>query len=274
MLVFGAAPESAYTHPPTAHIQSRELVELSGIVPATAGREFWGHNDSGHPPVLFRFNDHGEVLQRVALSPAVNVDWEGMTIDAAGAIYVGDFGDNRRRRSDCTIYKVAEPAPDADKIAPAAARRFAYPDGKARDCEAIFAMGGRLYLISKEASPLTRPTVFCLNDFSIQAKPEGADGKNAVGPSADTIVLREVGRLQIGGLVTGAAYSPSRKELAVLTYSGVMFYAVEEEADLLRPAQGAIGGYFGQCEAICYDGNDVIITNEPGTIWRMSVRDR
>lgn len=268
-LLVAAAPKPTYTYPSTGQVKNAELVELSGIVPATDEHEFWGHNDSGNPAALFRFNDKGEVLQRVAVSPAVNVDWEGMTFDATGAFYVGDFGDNRRRRNDYTIYKLAQPSADVDKVAPLAARRFAYPDGKPRNCEAIFAMSGRLYLISKEESPLSQPTVFGTEGFADVAE-EGDAGNHDSQKPDQRLVVREVGQMKLNGPVTDAAYSAARKELAVLTYSGVLFYGVEKEPDLLKPAKGAIGGYFGQCEAICYDGDEVIITNEPGTIWRLS----
>ena len=250
-----------YAQPPIGVIRSTELVELSGIVRAPVEHQFWGHNDSGHPPAIFRFDESGHVHQRVDVSGAVNIDWEGMTSDGRGGLFIGDFGDNALRRLDFTIYHIAPPDLADHGAVVLAARRFAYPDKQPRNCEAMFLLGGRLYLIGKYNSPRFTSTVFCVDDYD--------DAPDLVAADEAAAQLRKVGELSVRGQVTDAAYSAERHQLAVLSYTGVSFYAVETERDLADPPTQRIRVFFDQCEGLCFDGDDVIVTNEAGAIWRL-----
>ena len=40
---------------------------------------------------------------------ALNIDWEDLTSDSIGNIYIGDFGDNKKERKTYVIYKVNKP---------------------------------------------------------------------------------------------------------------------------------------------------------------------
>ncbi len=259
-------------------IASDELVELSGLVRADAAGEFWGHNDSGHPPVIFRFNDRGQVRQRVVVSGAANIDWEAMTTDDRGRLLIADVGDNARRRGQYTIYQIAEPRADADEVTVQATYRFTYPDGRSRDCEAIFSMNRDVYIITKEMSPQASPTVYRLDGFNGDTDRYGLrkdDGNPTVDAPSTERKLRvtKVGSLGLDEPLTDASWSSELKLLAVLTYGGVYLHRVESEAQLLDPPVRHIDGFFGQCEALCFDGQDVIVTNEPGMIWRFPTAD-
>ncbi len=237
--------------PPTAVIQDRRIAELSSIAPAAAAGEFWCANDSGHPPVLYRINSRGDVLQAVALRGAENIDWEAMARDDRGRIFLFDAGDNLRRRKNYTVYVVAEPAADVESVEPDATIGFGYADGESRDCEAAFVLGGNVYLISR----------------NFQGAPAEVFRLDSVG--ASTAEARLVTRLGVRLPVTDAAYSRSRNELAVLTYGGVVFFRVGIESDLNDASTGAIMGYFGQAEAVCYERDTIILANEQGQIWRL-----
>ena len=80
------------------------LNESSGLENAGSG-EFWSHNDKGGNPELYRFDTLGMLEQTLRITNASNVDWEDMTIDDAGNIYIGDFGNNNNERTDLKIYK-------------------------------------------------------------------------------------------------------------------------------------------------------------------------
>ena len=84
--------------------------------------------------------------------------------------------------------------------------------------------------------------------------------------------LREIGKFNIPSVVTGASYSSKNKKLAVLTYDGIGIYDVDGESSLLNPASHFIYAVLGQCEAICFDEDDLIFTNEPGRIWKQSLK--
>ena len=233
--------------PPIGKIKSKRLKDLSGIVPAKEEEEYWGHGDRGGDAEICRFNIRGKLLQKVKLRKAKNFDWEGMTVDSNGAFYIGDFGDNDLRRDYYSIYKLTEPEASISKMSGVDSYRFEYADGESRNCEALFAIDDRLYLITKE-----NREIFCIDKLE-------AD---------QTIQTREVGQMNVRGSVTDADYSPERKQLVVLTKERLAFYRVTEESDLLKPPVRSIRVSFGQSEAICYDGDYLVITNESGKIWK------
>lgn len=142
-----------------------ELLESSGLA---ASRRYpgvlWSHNDSGHDPVVFAIDTTGQLLGRVRVSGARNVDWEDMELapcaatgdDGGGGqrsgkdcLYIADTGDNRLRRDDAAIYRVPEPAPGDTVTAPAERFPVRFPDGP-RDVEALYILpGGTVHLVSK-----------------------------------------------------------------------------------------------------------------------------
>ena len=233
--------------PPVGRIKSKRLKDLSGIVPAEEEGEYWAHGDRGGNAEICRFSIQGKILQRVRLRRAKNFDWEGMTVDSDGVFYIGDFGDNDLRRDYYSIYKLTEPEASISRMSGVDSYRFEYADGESRNCEALFAMDDRLYLITKKGKE-----IFCIDKLD-------AD---------ETIQTREVGKMDIRGQVTDADYSPERKQLVVLTKKRIVFYKVTEEADLLKQPVRSIRVSFGQSEAICYDGDYLVITNESGKIWK------
>jgi hypothetical protein len=248
-------PDKAKEIPPTGKIKSKKLNELSGIAPARREKEYWGHNDKGNDPKLFRFNDQGQILQTVVLKGIKNDDWEGMAKDREGNLYIAGTGDNEYKKKAYHIYKLPEPEKDVNKVDDVTIYSFKYPGKRQHDCEAIFILKEKIYLIPKEKNDAIKPKIYCLDKLEKKKK----------------ITVREIGTLEIQGLVTDAAYSSRHQQLAVLTYSGIAFYRVKEESDLFNPPIHYIFSEFGQCEALCYDGNNLVVTNESGAIWKYPV---
>lgn len=254
-----AAPPRPTSKP--AQILTSARIELSGIAPAGQQRQFWGLSDSGNPAALFRFDDEGRLLQHVRLAQAANLDWEAMTLDGQGRLFIGDIGDNARIRGVYTVYYLFEKDLAADPVPPPRRFHFVYPDHRARNCEAMFIMDSAMYLVSKEKPGTIPPRVFRL------ALADMAANENPTEP----LHLTEVGKLDIRGRVTDAAWSAALGRLAVLTYEGVHLYAVQTPEQLLTPPVAHIPGAFGACEALCFEGHDLIITSEAGQIWRVPV---
>ena len=65
----------------------KKLNEVSGIVPASDGN-YWVHEDSGNPDNLYRINTEGQMLQKVSIKNAKNLDWEDMARDTLGYLYI------------------------------------------------------------------------------------------------------------------------------------------------------------------------------------------
>lgn len=86
-----------------------ELDEISGLT-------FWNdsvliaHNDSGNEPLLYFLDTKGTIFHRVHVSNATNVDWEDITTDGKGTIYIADIGNNMNKRKDLKIYIISDKA--------------------------------------------------------------------------------------------------------------------------------------------------------------------
>jgi hypothetical protein len=123
--------------------QDPAITESSGLV--VAGGRFVTVNDSGNSAELYVVDPTtGATLQRVPWASA-QVDVEGLAPGADGSVWVGDIGDNLATRTRVTVSRVPL---DGGPVATYALR---YPEGRARDAEALLAHPdtGRLYVVTK-----------------------------------------------------------------------------------------------------------------------------
>lgn len=240
---------------PIARIKGNKLGELSGIIAALRPGEYWGHNDRGNDPKLYRFNLQGNILQTVTLRGIENDDWEAISRSPDGNLLIGGFGDNEESRDEYRIYQIPEPKTGMRDIKTVKKYAFQYPDGKSKNAEAFFVLGNKIYLITKEKDKDVRPAIFCIDKLI----------------ESSLITARLVSTLAIDGIVTDAAYSPTQKILAVLTYAGIGIFRVSSERDFTLSPVRFVKADFDQCEGICFEESDLIVTNESGEIWRYSL---
>jgi hypothetical protein len=113
----------------------------------------------------------------------------------------------------------------------------------------MFWLDGALYLITKERDVFEPPSLFRLDLERQSQKP---------------LVAQQIGRLQMQGNVTDAAYSENQGQLAVLTYHGIYFWDMQSVDDVLQPPRHFVHSVTGWTEALCYDGDSLILTDEPG----------
>lgn len=90
-----------------------KITKLPGYMEEISGLTFLndtvmvGHNDSGNDPILYFLNLKGEKIHQVEVTDAKNNDWEDITTDGKGYLYIGDIGNNNNKRKKLHIYKVA-----------------------------------------------------------------------------------------------------------------------------------------------------------------------
>ena len=245
-------------------IDSAEITESSGITASRCNENvYWTHNDSGGDALLFAINEKGKKLGTWKVTDAKNVDWEDIAAfkDDKGKcfLYVGDIGNNKRTRSEMTIYKVIEPKvsdadKDSSKLKPnktevAEAIKFKYPEGN-YDAETlmIHPISGELYVLTK--SLLGASEVFKVGkktekiaDFSVPAIPPG--------------------------FLTGGEISPDGKRIIICDYFNAYEITVPKNAknfdEIWKEKPLVIElGERKQGEAICYttDGKAIIATSE------------
>jgi hypothetical protein len=247
-----AAP--AITWQPVGRIDDQRIVECSGIA---ASRRypgiFWVHNDSGHPAVLFAVKDTGEVIAEVPVEGAANIDWEDIAADAAGHLYLADTGNNFGMFPVRSVYQLTEPDPYASPVQPArVVRRYKYTFPAERfDAEGLYVCGDHVYVVSKPRG--RRAAIYRLD-------PVADDRYQPV----------EVTSLAFGW-ATAADLSPDGKRLAVCTETSVRLFSVDDQGVPLDGPEPVLIRYPASgTEACCFDGADLVLTSEKGTIYRIT----
>jgi hypothetical protein len=147
--------------------QFTELTGLPNVIDESSGLEtvngrFLSFNDSGGDAALYEFDTSGVLTRSIALNNVQNEDWEDMTQDVEGNIYVGDFGNNDNNRQDLVIYKISQSnfanatnSVDVERIEFAYENQTAFPPPEAEqvfDVESMFSKGDFLYLLTKDRS--------------------------------------------------------------------------------------------------------------------------
>src|SRR5690606_31958045 len=80
---------------------------------------FWTHNDSRSEPILYAITPDGELRAAITIKKAEARDWEALSsgpCPEGWCLYIGDTGDNRRRRDVVTVYRIAEPELEGDTV--------------------------------------------------------------------------------------------------------------------------------------------------------------
>jgi len=85
---------------------STSLKEVSGNEMLSNSDLIWMINDSGNKPEVFGLNQQGGIEKIIKVN-AKNYDWEDLTSDEKGNLYIGDFGNNNQKRKKLNILKIA-----------------------------------------------------------------------------------------------------------------------------------------------------------------------
>ena len=247
-LGFGGTAAAAVDVPPweaVGYYAHPDIRESSGIV---ASRQFegvyWTLNDSGNPATLYATDRTGTLIQEIAVTGARNVDWEALGIDDRNQLWIGEIGNNSRQRMDLKVFVIAEPNPFTETAAPVLARYpYRYPSENV-DAEGLFIVAGVPYIVSKE---LGRAVLY---RFPV------------LRPDVKQVLVR-VGEFRAARLVTGAGLSEDGTRLAVCSYDALWVYhnAAGDVAAMLHAAPWSVQHDFSG-EAVCFDGNDLVLTNE------------
>ncbi len=238
-----------------------QLSETSGLAQSREDAGiFWTHNDSGDNPELFAIDTEGQIAGRIDIAGATFEDWEDIeagSCDSGNCLFIADTGDNDEEREFVTIYKIAEPSPEANAPVMATALNVRYPSGS-RDAESLFVLpNGDIYLITKgryapislfrypaPQNPAVTATLEHVRDLA--PLPENNDGR-----------------------VTGATASADGKWVAVRTSNELRLYQTDEFVTSATAEPMVFGlGPLGepQGEAVAFgDGASIWLTSEAGS---------
>ena len=205
-------------------VQPDFLREISGVAASRKNPGvLWVHNDSGGENAIYALDLHGRLLGVYRLAGAQNRDWEDIAVGPSPegwAVYVGDIGDNSRRRKTKVIYRVVEPKVDTlqapvDTVLYDVERVvFAYPDG-IYNAETLMVdpQDTSVYVVNKNS--LT--TVYRLPD-SARFSPV---------PTTHVDTLQVVARLLMKTVV-GGDIDPSGREVLIKTYTRIYHWSREK----------------------------------------------
>lgn len=241
-------------------VRHKDLSESSGLASSPARRGVWfTHNDSGGDPELFAFTLDGHTVERHEVKGAQAVDWEDMAAGpcpgGAGGdcLYVGDIGDNRRRRDSVQVYAVSVPgAGKSSKVV--ASWDLVYPDGE-ENAETLLVdpRSGAVYIITKVD-----------NGRSVVYRLPREPGRGTLHPVAQ---LNFSGDSPSDRRSTGGDWHPDGSRIVVRTYSAAWEWRVDyadPEAHWQRAPRRIALPPEKQGEAIAYDPRGGLLTTSEG----------
>ncbi|MEJ8758093.1 hypothetical protein WG947_13860 [Pontibacter sp. H259] len=236
------------------------ISESSGLARASDST-FLTHADGGTLNELYLFNLKGQWLQTIPL-PLPNTDWEELTQDKKGNLFIGNFGNNGNLRRDLTIYKLAEKDLSIkDTLAFSFADQQEFPPPRRRqhyDLEAFFYHTDSLYLFSKSRALRSITKLYKL-------------------PVSGAIsALEPLQQLQVKSPVTAADIAPDTSTFALLGYGRLYLF---KRADATLNFNGKRYclplGRTGQAEAILYlSPQQLLISNENGKLYLITLRPK
>lgn len=130
------------------------IKESSGLAYDANTKLFWTIEDANNKSKLYGFDEKGVLQKEIKIENAKNHDWEDILIDDSGNLYIGDFGNNGKKREKYAIYKVSASDLNKKKI-DVQEIEFKLEGKKEKDFEAFILQDGMFYLFSKEKDETT-----------------------------------------------------------------------------------------------------------------------
>ncbi|WP_010521785.1 SdiA-regulated domain-containing protein [Aquimarina agarivorans] len=227
----------------------KKLKEVSAIEVTSASNILWMIEDSNTKNKLYGMNTRGDILKEIKLSDTKNKDWEDLTSDENGNIYVGDFGNNSGKRDSFFIYKITTPDQLISEVTPNIIEFEVPKKYTNKDFEAFFLWNSNFYLFSKE----DKVTAI----FKI---------KNQTGKQKATFI----GELNLKGKknpITSAAISDNKKTIALLNHDKIWILTDFNEGDFSNCYVKEIAlNHKSQKEGICFKNNNTIYITDEKTV--------
>lgn len=236
----------------------KNLKEISGIETNNKSKLIWAIQDSGNKAEIYGLDAKGKLVQTIAITNKKNNDWEDMTSDKDGNIYLGDFGNNDNARKDLAIYKLNAADLKDSQAAVSATIPFYFPEQagfppkKSQlffDVESFFFFENNFYLFTKNRSSK-------FNGETILYQVPNKVGNHAA---------KQISKFKTCSgfshcAVTSADISPDGKKVAILTSSYVWVFTNFKGNDFFSGKSQQIDlQNFSQKEGLCFLGNTKLL---------------
>lgn len=128
---------------------NNSLKEVSAAEFSAKKNLIWVIEDSGNKNNLYGLDFNGTILHDIDIENCKNQDWEDLTQDKEGNVYIGDFGNNNKKRDDYKILKIYEKDLDKESAKAEIIEFKLAKKEKAADFESFFILNENFYLFSK-----------------------------------------------------------------------------------------------------------------------------
>ena len=252
------------------------LKEVSGI--EWVGNSLWAIEDSGNENDLYRLDDKGDIAHTISITDATNVDWEDLTSDQEGNIYIGDFGNNDNLRQDLCIYKVGKETLTSSETTALAKTTFSYPDQTAFpppsserffDVEAFIVYQNHFYLFTKNRSTNSDGSVSL---YKIPNQP-GAQTATLLGKFTSCSDFNTCA-------ITAAAISPDQQKVALLSHDKIWLFEGFASDKFYEGTKTELSlNHYSQKEALAFINNSVLyiadekVKKSGGNVYEYTLKD-
>lgn len=199
----------------------KKLNEASGIEIVKNSNLLWMQNDSGNKSEIYGLNTKGKIKKTIDIK-AKNNDWEDLTTDEQGNLYIADFGNNANTRKNLTILKITNKDLINKKTVEVEKIKFSYPNqhkfppkkkDRFFDAESIFWHNNYLYIFTKSR---VKNNYGKTQLYKIPAK-------------KGTHIAQFISEFNtcnnLSCWITSASISPNRKKIALLNHTKVLVFS-------------------------------------------------
>ncbi|KFC19526.1 hypothetical protein [Chryseobacterium sp. FH1] len=253
----------------------KELKEISGI--AHSNNLIYSIEDSGNENQVVVFDTSGTITNQIIVNNTENTDWEDVTFDTKGNLYIGDFGNNDNVRKDLAIYKIDKSNLQGEKADVAYKISFDYPEqtdfpptkkNLKYDVEAFLEYNNHFYLFTKNRSKDFDGTSYI---YKIPNTP----GHHR----AELVKTITTCNDYQNCAITSAAISPDGSKFVLLSHSKIWLFENYAPDNIYAGKMSELElNHFSQKEAVCFKNNDTLLIADErvkktgGYLYQMSLK--
>ena len=236
-----------------------ELKEVSGTEVLTNSNLIWMINDGGNKSILYGVSEKGKIKKEIEIK-AKNTDWEDLTTDEKGTIYIGNFGNNSNSRKNLRILKIdkkylRKKKAEVEEIEFEYEDQRDFPPKKKElffDAEAFFYFKKNFYIFTKSR---VEDRYGKTSLYKVPAE----EGKHTAKLIGEFEICND-----IECWITSADISSDGKKVVLLSQKNVLVFTDFKVDNFLSGKVKKIElKYESQKEGICFkDGNTLLITDE------------
>lgn len=243
----------------------KKLKEASACEISKASPLIWTIEDNHNDNILFGFNEKGELVKKIKITNVENNDWEDLTSDDEGNIYIGDFGNNDNERQNLAIYKISASDLDKDEAKAESIIQFYYPEQtefppkkkeRIYDVESFFIHNNKFYLFTKNRSSKFDGTTVL---YEVENNPAKKLPAKKIGSFVTCEQFNHCA-------VTSADISPDKSKVAILSSDKVWIFTNWKGSNFFSGDVEKIElNHHTQKEGLCFrNNNTILITDEGG----------